>query len=420
MLDVASAARTQLSRQVAHWTVAVTELEDLTRLAAATGWQQLERYLGVALKRTLGECVERLTRQVAVLRAELAAAETEAELDRLRGEIVAFRQRYMTTEVVIDFYTDGVNSRTNEKLGAYLRACDMLASRSMAQILVPLGHQPPPVLTYVDKGLGASILKAGLQLWDGRSISPVAAIKIVRHNLQRPTALLHETGHMVAHILGWNDELAKVLRRGLSRHTRSLAAMWAGWSSEIVADAFAFAHTGYAAVATLCDVLAGGQDWVMRWLEGDPHPVSYLRILLGKQMCTRHYGAGPWDALGRDWMRSYPIAGAVGEDAEAIRASLPLLPEIVELIFDTPMSAFGRRPLSAVIDPARVRPDELAALERTAGGGLFTSDHWIHKECLRLLALCGLRVSTDPDRAVAALKQQESWMLRLGGLAAAT
>jgi hypothetical protein len=117
-------------------------------------------------------------------------------------------------------------------------------------------------------------------------------------------------------------------------------------------------------------------------------------------------------------MRSYPIAGITGDSAEAIRASLPLLPEIVELIFDTPMVTFGRRPLSAVIDPARVRPDALAELERTAGGGLFTSDHWIHKECLRLLALCGLRVSMDPDGAMAVLKQQERWMLRLGALAA--
>jgi len=416
MREVTSAARSQLSRQVAHWTVAVTELEDLTRLAAPTGWHRLERYLGVALKHTMSECVDHLGRQVAVLRAELGAAETEAELDRLHGRIVAFRQSYMAAEAVLDFYADGINTRTNEKLGAYLRACDVLASRSMAQILTPLGRRTPPVLTYVDKGLGASILKAGLRLWDGRSISPVAAIKIVRHNLQRPTAVIHETGHQVAHILGWNDELTSVLRRGLAGHPERLAAMWASCASELAADAFAFAHTGFAAVATLCDVLAGGRDWVMRWSEGDPHPVSYLRILLGKQMCTRHFGAGPWDTLGREWVRSYPVAGDVGETIDAIRESLPLLPEIVELIFDTPMSAFGRRSLSAVIDPARVRPDALAELERAAGGALFTADPWIDGECLRLLALCGLRVAMAPEQAVATLKQQERWMLRLGEL----
>lgn len=416
MLDLTAAAKLQLARQVAHWTIAVTELEDLTRLASPAGWHQLERYLGVALKRTLTDCVGRLSRQAAVLRAELAAAETPAELDRLRGEIIAFRGRYMAAETVLDFYADAINTRTCDSVGTYLRACDALAARSMADVLVPLGHRVPPVLCYVDKGLGASILKAGLRLWDGRSISPVAAIKIVRHNLQRPTALIHETGHQVAHILGWSDELAGVLRRGLAR-SPALAAMWAEWASEIAADAFAFAHTGYAAVATLCDVLAGDPDWVMRWFDGDPHPVSYLRILLAKQMCTRHYGAGPWDALAHAWTQSYPLASARGEQAAAIEGSLPLLPEIVELIFDLPMLAFGRRPLSAVLDPARVRPDALLDLERVAGPALVTSDHWIRRESLRLLALHGLKAAADPDQAVATLKQQERWMLRLGAMA---
>jgi len=410
-----SLTKLQLARQVAHWSIAVTELEDLSRLASPEGWHRLERYLGVALKRTLSETVARLARQTTVLRAELAAAETAAELDRLRLEIIGFRQRYLAAEMVLDFYADAINTRTNENLGSYLRACDALAMRSMADVLVPLGHRVPAVLTWVDKGLGAAVLKADLPLWDGRSISPVAAIKIVRHNLQRPTALIHETGHQVAHILNWTDELAAVLRRGLAR-APAVAAMWAEWASEIAADAFAFAHTGYASVAALCDVLAGDSDWVMRWLDGDPHPVSYLRVLLGKQMCTRHYGAGPWDALARAWIQSYPVTRARGESAGAIEASLPLLPEIVELIFDTPMAAFGRRSLAAVIDPARVRPDALAELERSAGASLTTSDHWIRTESLRLLALHGLRAAVDPDQAVAMLEQQQRWMLRLGAL----
>ena len=51
---------------------------------------------------------------------------------------------------------------------ALLRACDTLAYRSMAQILDQIGQPTPAVLTYIDKGLGASILKAGLRLWDAR------------------------------------------------------------------------------------------------------------------------------------------------------------------------------------------------------------------------------------------------------------
>ena len=86
----------------------------------------------------------------------------------------------------------------------------------MAQILDATGHSTPAVLTYIDKGLGASILKAGLRLWDGGDLSPVAAVKITRHNLLRPTAAIHEAGHQVAHITGWNDELASELSRALT------------------------------------------------------------------------------------------------------------------------------------------------------------------------------------------------------------
>src|SRR5207302_9346775 len=110
-----------------------------------------------------------------------------------------------------------------------LKACDTLAYRSMSQILDQLGKPTPPALTYVDKGLGASILKAGLRLWDGGEACPVAAIKIVRHNLLRPTALIHEAGHQVAHIAGWNNELAAVLLAGLSASSGELAVVWANW-----------------------------------------------------------------------------------------------------------------------------------------------------------------------------------------------
>ncbi|MBK7699831.1 MAG: hypothetical protein IPJ39_14455 [Saprospiraceae bacterium] len=49
----------------------------------------------------------------------------------------------------------------------------------MDDILKPLGKEVPPVFTFIDKGIGASILKAGLRLWDGK-VSPVAAIKITQ------------------------------------------------------------------------------------------------------------------------------------------------------------------------------------------------------------------------------------------------
>ncbi len=414
MIDPLEALRAQLARQVGHWLHAADQLTDFGQLTSEDGWHRLERYLGVALRAMLAKCVDRLRRQGEVLRAELAASETEAELGRLRDEIIEFRSRYLHTEAVLEFYAEAINSRTSDVLGAYLRACDTLAAKAMDVALRPLGIARPPVLTYVERGLGASILKAGLRLWDGRSISPAAAIKIARHNMQRPTAALHEVGHQVAHLARWTDDLAAALHEAARPAGPEVARLWASWASEVGADAFAFAHAGYAAVAALHDVVAGAPAHALLLLPGDPHPVAYLRVLLGRAMCTRYYGAGPWDDLARAWVHNYPLARAEGGVRVAIEASLARLPDLVEATFERRYAGFGGRALRDLVDPIRVRPDALAELERAAGGSLFTSDHWVDREALRMLAICGYRVAVAPDSVDETLKVQSAWMQRLG------
>lgn len=394
--------------------MAASRLETLETAASPEAWNGLERYLGVTLRRNLAGATAQLRKEAAVLRAQFNAARTVDDLEYVRSRVVAFRRRYTQTETLVDFYGDAVNTRTNPNLAALLRACDTMAIRSMAQVLGPLGKQTPPVLSYVDKGLGASILKAGLRLWDPGTLSAVAAIKIVFHNLFRPTALIHETGHQVAHLIGWNEELRLSLTRGLAGAPRNVAEVWGSWASEIAADAFAFAHTGYAAVAGLSDVLAGEEAYVFRYTPGDPHPISYIRVLLGTEMCTRFFGAGPWDDLAQAWVRSYPLQNAKPSTAGFLRQSLPLLPEIVNLSLRTPMRAFDGGALVSLVHPVRVKPETLAQLARQAGSALFVSQHWIWTECLRLLALSGLRAATMPQRSTEIVRQQEEWMMRLG------
>lgn len=414
MTDVTNALRVQLTRQVGHWRGGAVALEEPESLASATAWSALERYLGIALRRQLGEAVARLTRAARQLERELAAAHSLEELERVRARLVGFRRQFLRIETLLDYYGDAVNTRTSPRLAALLSACDALAVASMQRALRPLGMQSPPVLTYVDKGLGASILRAGLRLWDDGSPSTVASIKIARHNLGRPTALIHEAGHQFAHMTGWNDELASVLRLELARDEPQVAAAWGSWASEIAADAFAFVTTGYGCVAALHDVLAGEEAIVFRHLAGDPHPIAYLRVLLGTRMCRRFYGPGPWDELADAWLRVYPLDRAPPQMRELLGRSVVLLPRAVELILARPMRAFGGRSLAELVDPAAVSPAALDALERDAGAALFRSSHWLHAESLRLLAVCSLRAATAPERSVETAALQEQWMVRLG------
>jgi hypothetical protein len=413
LIDETAALRLQVARQVAHWRAAVVGLQDPEHFAAPAAWRSLEGYLDVALRRHLGEAADRLAREANALVAELQAASGLDELERLRVRVIRFRRRYLQVETALDFYGDAINSRTSPRLAGLLKACDTLALLSMQHVLEPLGRPAPPVLTYVDKGLGASILRAGLRLWDGGSVSPAAAVKITRQNLYRPTALIHETGHQVAHILGWNQELAALLERELAGASADVASVWGGWASEIAADTYAFAHTGYGSVAALHDVVSGGAT-VFRFPPGDPHPVAYLRVLLGVQMCVRFFGAGPWDDLGRVWIRAHPLASAPPATRALVEKSLPLLARIAELCLLAPLRGFGGRPVAALVDPLRVRPDVLARLAHEAGAALTSSSHWVRQEGLRLLALTSFRSATEPERSADIARQYEDWMLRLG------
>lgn len=415
MNDPGIAARTQLARQVAHWTSAAMRLQDLDDFASPSAWNSLERYLGLSIRQHLTTIIEKLKREANFLQASFNAAFSVPDLSMVRRQLMAFRNRYLRVETTLDFYADAIKTRTNTTTAGLLRACDTLAHRSMAQILDPLGKQTPVSLTYIDKGLGASILKAGLRLWDGTGVNPVAVIKITRHNLLRPTALIHEAGHQVAHITGWSEELSSALAAGLTNAPPEVAEAWASWAPEIAADAVGFVHTGYASVASLYDVVDGGESVVFRYRTGDPHPISYIRVLLCAEMCRQFYGSGPWDDLASFWKQQYPLQKAPDESKMILKESVPLLPNIVDITLRKPMRSFGGRPLVTLVNPERVSPKSLLAMEQQLGTALYTSMHWIWTEALRLLALTGLKKATMANSTTEMIKLQEQWMLRLGG-----
>jgi hypothetical protein len=408
------ALRMQLISEIAHWRSAVVGLTDLENFASHDAWQAVDAYLGGAIRRHLQEMVSTVGLELDAVEADVRAARTLADLSRVRSRLHRFRGRYLQAETVLEFYGHAIRSRTTTRLGELLRACDLLSRQSMAAPLAPLRITPPPVLVYLDRGLGASILRAGLRYWDGGSLSPSAAIKVTRFNLFRQTSMLHEAGHQIAHLTGWNDELRAALRRGV--RDAAVAELWGGWATELGPDLIAFAHLGFGAVAALHDVLAGDAARVFAHPIGDPHPIAWLRILIGVEMCVRYYGAGPWDALRQALLTTYPIAAAPTSAAGLLERSVAQLPRIVEIGLGERMRAFGGRALSDIVDPLRVSPTALDELERIAGPALMTSSHYLSTEGLRLLARSSLQIAIRPERAQQITQEFETWMRRLGTL----
>lgn len=394
MTDPALVRQTQ--SEATHWRLASEALADLDAVAAPEAWGALEGYLNHRVR-------DRLTGLVGALVAEGRAVERMAaqghDVEATRRATLRLRRRYLQVETVLDYYGDAINTRTNPAMRALLRGYDTLASDSMAATLAPLGIDAPPALVYVDKGLGAAILRAGIRLWDNAHPSPAAAIKLTRHNLSFPTALLHETGHQVAHLAGWNDELADHLHRLLAPRSSDLARLWQSWASEIAADVHAFAHAGWAPVFALANVVDGTSRSVFRIRLGDPHPFPWIRVLFNVALCRTWYGPGPWDDLARAWQQRHPPDGAGDVVGTLAEQSLSALDAIVDVCTRQPMQSFRGAPLTAIVDPRRVSPPALRQLETEAGGTLLTSSYLRRRNPLRILALLSTRAITDPAHA---------------------
>jgi hypothetical protein len=404
-------------RQLEHWRQAVERLADMELVAPAHLWAQLEHYVGVSLRAALAGAIDRLRATVAGLERLLRTSQAPEDALEWRRRLLLLRRAYFRTEAMVDFFADALVTRSNPRAAALLRACDHIATRSMAEALAPLGRQVPAAVTFLDKGAGAAVLRSGLILGDGLTPNPCAAIKVTRHALVRCCPILHEAGHCVGGITGWNDELASALD-ALPFSSAAASRIWSGWAAEIAADAFSLAHAGFAALVALRDVVDGDDTDVFALTSS--HPLPFLRVLLCSAVLTRAYGAGPWDDLIGEWRALHPVAAAPSDVRDLIAASTPVLPAIAEVMLWAPLRAFDGRPLSRLIDPDRVSPRALEQLRVASGAALYTSPYWLWNEAIRLLALAGLDASRGVDEARVAMQQQQEWMLRLGVLRGAS
>ncbi len=400
----------QLRTELAHWRGAIEALADLDAVAAPAAWTMLESYLRLRVR-------ERLTRSIAELAAQGSAIAVRLDagepLAQVRDRVLGLRHSYVMVETVVDFYGDAVNSRTNPALGAVLGGLDTLACDSMEVILRPLGIEVPPALVYVDKGMGAAILRAGVRLWGPGGPSPVAAIKLTRHNLGHPTALFHETGHQVAAQTGWVPQLAAALRHSVAPHSSTLAELWAGWASEIAADVHAFALAGWSPVPALAHVVDGPTPAVHRIRLGDPHPPAWLRVMLNAELCRAAYGAGPWDDLARTWAERHHPRHLESAGARVAAASVAVLPALAEACLTQPYPAFGGRPITALADPQLVSPTALEALRRRAGPALLTSAYLARQWPLPIVALLTMDQPRDPVATAVTTRRLHGWLATL-------
>lgn len=408
---VAEAVREQTLAEVQHWRLAAEALRDLDAVAAPEAWASMEEYLRHQVRDRLGAIVAGLVAEAAVLERR---ADSGRDIRDIRKDLLRLRWRYQQVETVVDFFGDAINTRTNATVRDLLRGYDTLASDSMARTLNRVGLDAPPALVYVDKGLGAAILRTGIRLWDAGHPSPAASIKLTRHNLSFPTAMLHETGHQVGHVTGWNGELAEALTSTLAPRSREVADLFGAWAGEIAADVHAFGQAGWAPLVALANVVDGTGGAAYRIRPGDPHPFPLIRVLLNVALCRSWFGSGPWDRVATAWLARHPVESAPVEVAGIARVSIAALPDVVDVCTRRPMAAFRGLPFAGVVDPLRVEPAALRTFASSAGASLSTSAYLRRRDPLRVFAVLAGRIVEDRLGAPAHRAALVRWVADLG------
>ena len=173
-----------------------------------------------------------------------------------------------------------------------------MSSRPTRSTLPGGYYEVPPVICYLDRGIGAAIRRARTRL-PGGGANPVAIIRIPRERMVGngiASSLIHEVGHQAAALLDLVNSLRPVLQ-GLQRgraSERQAWQLWERWISEIVADFWSVARLGVSSTMGLKGVVSLPRPFVFRLNVDDPHPVPWIRVKLSCAMGDALYPHPQW------------------------------------------------------------------------------------------------------------------------------
>lgn len=321
---------------------------------SAEAWTAIERHL-VRQRRALHQRVD------AYLRWLEAGEGRRASPGERQRRFTVLRLRFCADLDQLDIFADVLGQRAEHKTGTWLAGLDVLAADALA--LPERYFEPPPMVTYLDRGHGAAIRRVRTRL-PGGGRNPVAIVRVPRERMVGGgigTSLVHEVGHQAAALLGLVDSLRAMLRRRLARATADSPAwtLWERWIGEIIADYWSVGTLGITASAGLCGVLSLPRALVFRIHFDGAHPAPWIRARLSCAMGWEIHPDPQWGRLSELWHQHYPTGGLVGERRRLLALLEDTIPELVERIAEhRPPSLWGKSLREVMSLPCR-RPDQL-------------------------------------------------------------
>ncbi len=295
-------------------------------------------------------------RQPGGQRASAAQAQRRFSLVRLR---------FNAALTQFDIFADAFSQRSEHDTGTWLSGLDVAAADALA---LPGYYDAPPLVCYLDRGLGAAIRRARTRL-PGGARNPVAIVRIPRERMVGSgiaSSLIHEVGHQASALLGLIESLRPVLR-GLqsSGPGGSMWQLWERWISEILSDFWSVARLGIAATTGLMGVVSLPPAFVFRINLDDPHPFPWIRVRLSCAMGDALYPHPQWGRLSALWASFYPPETLDNARRELLGRLEASMPGFVALLLNHRPKALRGASLREVMDTDRRQPARLAALRET-------------------------------------------------------
>lgn len=317
----------------------------------------IERYL-MQGRRELRSLIQRY---IAWLRGPFGRRATPAHAQRLFSLL---RLRFNAVLTQFDLFNDALTQRSENEIGVWLSGLEVVSADALA---IP-GHyyEVPPVICYLDRGVGAAIRRARTRL-PGGGENPVAVIRIPRERMIGSgiaSSLIHEVGHQSAALLNLVNSLRPVLQ-GMQRGSGTYSAtwsLWERWISEIVADFWSIARIGIASTLGLMGVVSLPRAFVFRLNRDDPHPAPWIRVKLSCAIGQALYPHPQWQRLAQLWDAYYPLDGLEAAQRQNYQALQATLPGFVALLINHRPESLHGRSLAEALQVQNRQPHRLQTL----------------------------------------------------------
>jgi hypothetical protein len=260
----------------------------------------------------------------------------------------------------LELFNQVITQRSESEQGVWLSGLDVVSSDALA---LPGYYPAPPIICYLDRGVGAAIRRARTRL-PGGGENPVAIIRIPRERMIGSgiaSSLIHEVGHQGAQLLGLIDSLRPELGAQQSRAADPLVwRFWERWISEIVSDFWSVARVGIVSTLGLIGVVSLPRPFVFRINFDDPHPIPWLRVKLSCAIGDALYPHPQWGRVARMWESYYPLTALDATRRKLIFRLENSLPDFVALLVNHRPPALQGRSLGDVMQVQERSPHRLA------------------------------------------------------------